>query len=365
MTGPMPTGPMAAPDAGEKPSSSLFGGLLRALYPAGAYEGMIPPEQLQEERMLALRHAGLSLLSSGQRPYPQGTMPGLGANLAEALDPSSWSARLANVAQNGMQLRLMQQKLEKQNGAEAIIQRPEFVGKPGETVRQQDDRLLALANALQGSGYMDEAKAVADLRSTLRSPNIGVHGDTIYDPRDGTVLGSFPAELKTPDGAALYSEAMRRLDPWRNIRRDVTTVNRLRSEALTATSSDELFQAAQRILNTRTSMASEEGGLKALDHIEFIGTLKKIVDALAGNAGRAMSEPQKRELFAALDPMITQLNDEQGDIVSDLQRKYRRLYSDDAAFNRMWDFVGEVPSFGPRRNPTSARIDNAVPAPRR
>jgi hypothetical protein len=355
MTAPM-AGPMASPET-EKPSSSLFGGLLKALYPAGAYEGIIPPEQLDEERRMALRSAGLSLLSTGQRPYPQGTMPGLGANLAEALNPNAWSQRLASVAQNGMQLRLMQQKLEQQNGAEQII--AQYRAKPGETDRQRDDRLLAMANALQAGGYMDEAKAAADLRTSLRTPNVGVHGDLIYDPRDGTVLGQFPKELQTPDGAQLYAESMRRLEPWADIRRDVTTINRLRSADLSHTNSVTLYQAAQRILNTRTALAKSEGGLGALEHIHLIGPLMKLLGSLTESD--TMTKAQRDELLRTLDPMITQLSDEQQGVVDDLQRKYHLAYPNADAFKRMWDFIGEVPSFGPHRNPVVTRIDNAVP----
>lgn len=343
-------GPLASPDAGsseEKPSSSLFGGLLRALYPAGQYEGMIDPAQLDEERKMALRHAGLSLLASGQRPYPQGTMPGLGANLAEALDPTSWQQRLGQVAQNGVQIRAAQQKAQREEALHAILNNPAYSAKPNEKDKERDDRLGQLSNALQAAGFMDEAKAAADLRSTLRSPPIGVHGDQYYDTRTGEVLGSFPKELATVGGAQLHSDALRRLAPYEGVSRDVETINRIRAipaGPLNVAESQQLIEAAERVLNARKVMDASESGLAAVEHMHVVGPLARIVGKLIKTD--PMSLEQRRELMAVVDPMITQLAGERDNTVRDIQRIYHENFTDPASYDRMWNSLPVSRNFG-------------------
>lgn len=185
----MPPGPMVSmgqdqPVEQSQPRTSIIDRVLGKLYPEGAYGGMLPPNVLADERRMALRGAGLSLMS-GAGPRPLNAPPhNFGADLQEALDPQAWDKHLAGVAQTGMQLQAMMKKQQDDKKfAEIMAANPPA---PNETRQQFSDRLVRISAAAGQAGLGEHMKALGELGHTL-TPT----------PRQTELLDP----TKTPDGS--------------------------------------------------------------------------------------------------------------------------------------------------------------------
>ena len=324
----------------EKPSDSFFGGLLKSLYPAGAYEGVLPPEVIDEERRMALRRGGLALMERGSAWRPNGApqAPGLSA----ALDPDQWSNRLASVAQNAQQVQSMQRKAQQAELAHSILAR--FGAQPGETEVQRDARLGHLADAFQSAGLMEEAKQAADLRTSLRSPELGVHGNYFYDKRTGNIVGQFPAELQTVDGAQLYSTAVQRINKWDPIQGAIAQYNQFRNSDVTtnAASAQALQKAVQTLIDTSRPVVG--GGEGSIGHIPVIGEVAKMLAGIFGHSG-PMTETERKNLISAADNMINNvLATRHKSEMDDIRRIYRERFGADAV-NGFMSVLPQSPEF--------------------
>jgi len=333
-----PTAPATAP----RPSRSILDGVLKALFPAGALEGILPEEQLMDERRMQLRRAGLSLLASGS-PKPQGTRNSF-ADLAQAIDPGAWEQRIAQVAQTGMTLRAAQQKQKQAAAADGIMQ--QFAARPNETDEQRDQRLLGMANAFQSAGLMEEAKAAADLRTSLRAPDLGEREGFLYDKRTGRIVAQLPSELKTVEGSQLYAQALGRLQPWDRVRQSVAQYNQYRDMPLDQPSSAALISAAQDLLGTHTTLAQNDSDFRALKDLPIAGQLFKILQSFSGST--VLTENQRRELLKAVDPLVTRLSQEHQRVLGDVQRIFHNKWKTDPEYNEMWNLLPQSPIFGPR-----------------
>lgn len=187
----MPPGPMVSmgqdqPVEQSQPRTSIIDRVLGKLYPEGAYGGMLPPNVLADERRMALRGAGLSLMS-GAGPRPLNAPPhNFGADLQEALDPQAWDKHLAGVAQTGMQLQAMMKKQEADKKfAEIMAANP---APPGgtETRSQFADRLARISSASLQAGLGEHAKATGEL---IKEVTPAPRQTELLDPS------------KTPDGS--------------------------------------------------------------------------------------------------------------------------------------------------------------------
>lgn len=336
----MPYDETQGPLVGDEPKPGFFGGLLNTLYPAGQFGDMIDPQMLRQEQNLALRRSGLSLLASSG-PQPRGTR-NFGADLARALDPDPWQTRLANVAQMSASIGQMQRKAQKEQQAQQILS--QFPAKPGETDKDRDARLAALSDAFQSAGLMEEAKQAADLRVSLRRPPIGVHGNQFYDTRDGTILGSFPTELQTPDGSQLYSTAISRLGVYDKVRADVEQYNLYRSMPLTAATTAGLVEAAQNLMNTSKGLAEAQGGEGAIGHLPVLGELAKLLQALQGHT-ESMTEADRQKLLKAVDPLIDSvLSPRHQRELSSIRNIFAEKWGPEGA-DRMMRFLPPSPAF--------------------
>lgn len=167
----------------EAPSRpSLIDRVLAKLYPEGVFGGFLSPEALASERRMALRKAGLSLMAAGG-PRPQGTR-NVGADIAQALDPSQWEQHLSGVAQTGMQLQSMMKKMQDDQKAQQIM--AANPAKPNETPQQYEQRLRRLSGLFLQSGLADHAKVVSGMISEVRPEKV-----------DTELIGPD----KTPDGS--------------------------------------------------------------------------------------------------------------------------------------------------------------------
>jgi len=346
------TGPLAQPEPPKR--RSILDGVLASLYPAGGYEGVIPPEMLAEQRRLALRKTGLSLLASSD-PMPQGTRRP-NADLAAALSPDDWSQRLSAVAQQSLQMDQMQKKAQRQAQVAQIVQhfspQPKPDGSP-ESQQEAADRYRQMSAAFMQAGDMENATTAMDLSKKAEAPALGVHNNLLYDTRTGTVVGGFPEELKTVDGSQLYSNAVNALDKWNPVRQTVTQYNAVKNAPLTPPNTAALISAAQSILQTHGSLVASDNSMDAIKNLAPVGILKHLIDALTGVP--VMSVTQKRELVEATDKMVALLDKEHSRVVSDQRRIFKSKYRDEAAFKGMWGLLPDSPGFGPAK--TSAIAD--------
>lgn len=350
-------GPLATPR--EKPSRSILDGVLKTLFPAGAYEGIIPEESLADERRMALRRAGLSLLA-GAGPRAGGQPPhNFLGDVAGALDPGAWDQRLQQVAQTTQQLRTQQQKMEQEQQIDAIM--ATHPARPGETPEQQDARLLSLANAFTQAGLMEYAKEAADLRVSLRAPALGEKDGILYDSRTGVVVGSLPTAMRTVEGSQLYAQALQRLQPWDRIRASVALYNQKRAEPLTGANTAALISAAQDILNTHSQLAQSDSDMNALKGLPIAGQLFKVLQALGGS--QQLTEAQRQELLKAVDPVINRLGQEHQRVLSDVQRIFRTKWKTGTEADEMLQLLPLSPSFratGVVTSPDVRAIDEAL-----
>jgi hypothetical protein len=188
----MPSGPMLSmgqeqdpqTDQQQQPRPSIIDRVLGKLYPEGAYGGLLPPNVLADERRMALRGAGFSLLA-GAGPRPLNAPPhNFGADLQEALDPQAWEKHLADVAQTGMQINAMMKKQEDEKKFAQIMAANPPV--PNETRQQFSDRLVRISAAAGQAGLVEHMKALGELGHTLTPA-----------PRQTELLDP----TKTPDGS--------------------------------------------------------------------------------------------------------------------------------------------------------------------
>lgn len=332
-------GPLASEGQQERPSRSILDGVLKSLFPAGAYEGVLPSEALAEERRMQLRRAGLALMA-GAGPRPAGTRNVMG-DIASAIDPGAWEQRLGQVAQTSMQLRAAQQKQQREQQANEIMRA--HAPRPAETPEQQDQRLLALANAFTQAGLMEHAKVAADLRTSLRAPPLGEKDGVLYDTRSGRVVGELPTALKTVEGSQLYAQALGRLQPWDRIRATVAQYNQFRAAPLTTPNSVALVSAAQDLLNTHTALAQNDTDMKALKDLPVVGQLMRVLRSLSGQ--ETLSDQQRQELLKAVDPVINRLGQEHQRVLSDVQRIFKNKWSNETEYSQMWNLLPQSPPF--------------------
>lgn len=176
-------GYMAAPPK----KKSIMDNVLAAIYPAGSFGEMLPPDVLNNERHMALRHAGLSLLGAGG-PRPQGTR-NVGADFATAFDPSGWDQRLASVAQTGMQLHGMQKKLQDEETAQRILEQFKFhpsTDEPtegDETPAHTAARYKGMASAFQTANLPEHAQVSMHLHDEFKPGKVET---TLHAMPDGT-----------------------------------------------------------------------------------------------------------------------------------------------------------------------------------
>lgn len=174
-------GPLAQPP---EPKKSILDSVLERLYPSGAFAGLLPPETLHDERMMALRHSGLSLMASAGPRSGYDEPRSFGADLATALDPTGWQQQIGNTAQTALAIHGAQRKLQDEQLTDAILAR--YPRNPNATPQEDEQRLRAVAGEFQAHGLWEPAQVAAGMIEKVRPAKI-----------ETDILGPD----KTPDGS--------------------------------------------------------------------------------------------------------------------------------------------------------------------
>lgn len=326
-----PQGPMSPsqPLPGQTPmppkKPSLGESLLSNLFPAGELGDVIPADVLANERRMALRKAGLSLMAAGGSRL-QGTQ-NTGADLYNAFNPDSWDAHLSQVAETSVKLAAIHKKAADEAKSQAIVAK--YPAAPNETPEAQELRLGMIANEALRNDLPELAQLAAKLKGELRGPALmsAEPGHPLVNPQSGTVVATMPKALTTVEGSQLYSQALSRLAPWERLGSTVAQYRQFRNLPLTQPNSAALISAAQELLSTHSNLVANEPDMKGLEHLPVAGQLFRVLQSLGG--AQTLTEPQRKELTAAVDAVVSRLSKEGKRVRGDVERILRNKFSQD------------------------------------
>lgn len=302
-------GPLADPTP---PKKSIIDSVLERLYPAGMFGGLLPDNLLHEQRMMALRHAGLSLMAApasipGQPPHT------FNSDLATALDPQGWQEQLGNTAQSALAIHGAQRKLQDEAVTDAILAK--YPRNPNASPQEEEQRLRAVAGELQSHGQWEAAGVASGMIDKMRPEALKEANGYLYDPQTGKLITKLPPKAATIEGSQLWSNAVARLAPWQKIKETVDRYTLYRNAPSTPQSDQALLASANELLTTHGGYPDDKS---ALEHIPLLGDLYRLVQGLAGKT--RLDPAERDDLIATTDRAVDQLGHERDSVRRDVER---------------------------------------------
>lgn len=298
------------------PKKSILDSVLERLYPSGAFGDLLPPEMLHDERMMALRRSGLSLMASAGPRSGYDEPRSFGADLANALNPDQWQQQIGQTAQTALAIHGTQRKLREEQDTDAIL--AQYPVKPGASPQEKKQRLQSLAEAFQQRGLWEPAQIALKMSNEIGPEPVQGHAPgTIITDTQGNPIRTLPKGQPEIPASQVLSTVQGEVNGWeqvgkdaRNFRQISTLAMQQPSEALPPQTAAALLSASQKLTGAHGGMPGEEGGVISAvgKAIPELGHLAHAIQQLG--AAPSITKTQARELVALTEKVIERLNGE-------------------------------------------------------